>query len=79
MDEDGVKQGYDLAITREISERLSIPVIASGGCGNPGHIIDAFKVGKADAALAASIFNFNEFSIKDVKQKCKAAGIPIRE
>ncbi|MBN2152151.1 MAG: imidazole glycerol phosphate synthase subunit HisF, partial [Candidatus Lokiarchaeota archaeon] len=78
MDEDGVKEGYDLAITREISERLSIPVIASGGCGNPGHIIDAFKVGKADAALAASIFHFNEFSIGEVKQICKEAGVPVR-
>ncbi|NMC07124.1 MAG: imidazole glycerol phosphate synthase subunit HisF [Candidatus Lokiarchaeota archaeon] len=78
MDEDGVKQGYDLAITREISERLSIPVIASGGCGNPGHIVDAFKHGKADAALAASIFHFNEYSIQQVKDQCAAAGIPVR-
>jgi cyclase len=78
MDEDGVKQGYDLAITKEFSERLSIPVIASGGCGNPGHIVDVLKAGKADAALAASIFHFNEYSIKDVKQKCIDAGIPIR-
>ncbi|HME52202.1 MAG TPA: imidazole glycerol phosphate synthase subunit HisF [Candidatus Lokiarchaeia archaeon] len=78
MDEDGVKQGYDLAITREFSERLSIPVIASGGCGNPDHIVDAFNIGKADAALAASIFHFNEYSIMDVKDACKAAGIPIR-
>ncbi len=78
MDEDGVKQGYDLAITREFSERLSIPVIASGGCGNPGHIVEAFTKGKADAALAASIFHFNEYSIADVKQQCKDAGIPMR-
>ncbi|MHA1793198.1 MAG: imidazole glycerol phosphate synthase subunit HisF [Promethearchaeota archaeon] len=78
MDEDGVKQGYDLAITREFSERLSIPIIASGGCGNPDHIVDVFKIGKADAALAASIFHFNEYSIKEVKEKCKRNGIPIR-
>lgn len=78
MDEDGVKQGYDLAITREFSERLSIPIIASGGCGNPDHIVDAFNIGKADAALAASIFHFNEYSIMDVKEACKAAGIHVR-
>ncbi len=78
MDEDGVKQGYDLAITREISERVSIPVIASGGCGDPRHIVDALTVGKADAALAASIFHFDEFSIMEVKERCKEAGIPVR-
>jgi len=78
MDEDGVKQGYDLAITREFSERLSIPIIASGGCGNPSHIIDAFKIGKADAALAASIFHFNEYTIADVKKACRDNGIPVR-
>ncbi|MHA1371162.1 MAG: imidazole glycerol phosphate synthase subunit HisF [Promethearchaeota archaeon] len=78
MDEDGVKQGYDLAITREFSERLSIPIIASGGCGNPQHIVDAFKIGKADAALAASIFHFEEYSIKEVKQACLKNGIHVR-
>ena len=78
MDEDGVKQGYDLVITRAISDRLSIPIIASGGCGNPAHIVDAFTQGKADAALAASIFHFNQHSIQDVKAACKAAGISVR-
>ena len=78
MDEDGVKQGYDLAITREFSERLTIPIIASGGCGNPDHIIDAFKEGKADAALAASIFHFNEYSIEKVKNECVKNGIHMR-
>ncbi|MFX0103394.1 MAG: imidazole glycerol phosphate synthase subunit HisF [Candidatus Hodarchaeota archaeon] len=78
MDEDGVKEGYDLAVTREFSERLSIPIIASGGCGDPQHIIDAFKIGKADAALAASIFHFEEFSIKEIKDICKQNGIHMR-
>jgi cyclase len=78
MDEDGVKEGYDLDITRAISEEVSVPVIASGGCGNPDHIVDAFTIGKADAALAASIFHFNEYSIADVKLRCQERGIPVR-
>jgi cyclase len=78
MDMDGVKEGYDLPLTREFSERLDVPIIASGGAGNPQHIIDTFKIGKADAALAASIFHYNEFPIEIVKQKCVKAGIPMR-
>ncbi|MHA1931397.1 MAG: imidazole glycerol phosphate synthase subunit HisF [Promethearchaeota archaeon] len=78
MDCDGTKQGYDLALTKVFSERLNVPIIASGGAGNPQHIIDAFKLGKADAALAASIFHYNEYPIKIVKQECKKAGIPMR-
>jgi len=78
MDCDGTKKGYDLALTRIFSERLDVPIIASGGAGNPQHIIDAFKLGKADAALAASIFHYNEFPIKFVKEECKKAGIPMR-
>ena len=78
MDMDGVKKGYDLKLTQTFSERLSVPIIASGGAGNPQHIIDAFKIGKADAALAASIFHFNEYPIKNVKLECKKAGVPMR-
>ncbi|MBN1801659.1 MAG: imidazole glycerol phosphate synthase subunit HisF [Candidatus Lokiarchaeota archaeon] len=78
MDMDGVKQGYDLELTREFSERLGVPIIASGGAGNPQHIIDAFKIGKADAALAASIFHFNEYPIKFVKNECAKNGVPTR-
>ena len=78
MDMDGVKKGYDLKLTRTFSERLDVPIIASGGAGNPQHIIDAFKIGKADAALAASIFHFNEYPIKNVKLACKKAGVPMR-
>lgn len=78
MDMDGVKKGYDLKLTQTFSERLAVPIIASGGAGNPQHIIDAFKIGKADAALAASIFHFNEYPIKSVKLECKKAGISMR-
>jgi cyclase len=78
MDCDGTKDGYDLDLTKIFSERLDVPIIASGGAGNPQHIIDAFKLGKADAALAASIFHYNEYPIQIVKQECKKAGIPMR-
>lgn len=78
MDMDGVKEGYDLDLTREFSERLDVPIIASGGAGNPQHIIDAFKIGKADAALAASIFHYNEYPIEVVKKECEKAGVPMR-
>ncbi|TFG05504.1 MAG: imidazole glycerol phosphate synthase subunit HisF [Promethearchaeota archaeon] len=78
MDCDGTKKGYDLELTRTFSERLDVPIIASGGAGNPQHIIDVFKIGKADAALAASIFHYNEYQIPKVKKECKKAGIPMR-
>jgi len=78
MDCDGTKTGYDLELTRVFSERLNVPIIASGGAGTPQHIIDVFKYGKADAALAASIFHYNEYPIEVVKQECDNAGIPMR-
>ncbi len=78
MDCDGTKDGYDLELTKTFSERLDVPIIASGGAGNPSHIIASFKIGKADAALAASIFHYNEYSIEVVKEECKKAGIPMR-
>ncbi|MFX1323717.1 MAG: imidazole glycerol phosphate synthase subunit HisF [Promethearchaeota archaeon] len=78
MDCDGTKNGYDLELTKTFSEELDVPIIASGGAGNPQHIVDAFKLGKADAALAASIFHYNEYPIDVVKQECKNAGIPVR-
>ncbi len=78
MDRDGTKDGYDLELTRTMSENLDIPVIASGGVGNPDHIYDAFKIGKADAALAASIFHFNEYPVQVVKEYLKKKGIPVR-
>ncbi len=78
MDADGVKTGYDLELTRAISESVSIPVIASGGAGRPEHLLDAFKKGKADAALAASIFHFGEYSIRGVKEYLSNNGVPMR-
>jgi len=78
MDCDGTKKGYDLELTKSFSERLDVPIIASGGAGNPQHIIEVFKFGKADAALAASIFHYNEYPIGVVKQECKKAGISMR-
>jgi imidazole glycerol-phosphate synthase subunit HisF len=78
MDRDGTKEGYDLELTRTMSENLDIPVIASGGVGNPDHIYNAFKIGKADAALAASIFHFNEYPVKVVKEYLTKKGILVR-
>lgn len=79
MDRDGTKDGYDLELTRAISESVDIPVIASGGVGNPQHVLEAFTLGKADAALAASIFHFNEYPVDVVKAFLKENGVVVRE
>ena len=79
MDADGTKNGYDLEITRAVSEAVTIPVVASGGAGNPDHLADAILLGKADAALAASIFHFGEYSIAETKKVMRERGIPVRE
>lgn len=78
MDCDGTKAGYDLDLTRIISEAVHIPVIASGGAGNKAHFASAFNEGKADAALAASLFHFKELEIKDLKNYLQEQGIPVR-
>jgi cyclase len=78
MDCDGTKDGYDLEITRAVSEAVSIPVVASGGAGCPEHLADAILLGKADAALAASIFHFGEYSIRQTKEIMAGRGIPVR-
>ncbi|MFH1125674.1 MAG: imidazole glycerol phosphate synthase subunit HisF [Candidatus Altiarchaeota archaeon] len=78
MDRDGTKKGFDLQLTKMISEGVNIPVIASGGVGNPKHILEAFTKGKADAALAASIFHYDEYGIRQVKEYLKKKGIPVR-
>ena len=67
MDSDGEKTGFDLALTKAVSEAVTVPVIASGGAGNAQHFVDAFEEGKADAAFAASIFHYKETSVKEVK------------
>ncbi|MGB3082759.1 MAG: imidazole glycerol phosphate synthase subunit HisF, partial [Candidatus Omnitrophota bacterium] len=79
MDRDGTKDGFDVELTRAISDAVNIPVIASGGCGKLEHFLEIFKESKADAALAASIFHFREFSIAEVKQFLKDGGILVRE
>ncbi|MCS7139403.1 MAG: imidazole glycerol phosphate synthase subunit HisF [Candidatus Nezhaarchaeota archaeon] len=78
IDKDGTTDGYDLELTRTISEAVNIPVIASGGAGNPHHIYEALTVGKADAALAASIFHFGLYTIMDVKKYLAERGVPVR-
>lgn len=78
MDQDGVKNGYDLAVTRAISEAVNVPVIASGGVGNLDHLVEGCIEGKADAVLAASIFHFNEYSIPQAKEYMRDKGIEVR-
>ncbi len=79
MDCDGTKEGYDLELTRAISESVGIPVIASGGAGRLEHFLDAFTQGKADAVLAASLFHFREISIPELKAYLAENGIPVRQ
>lgn len=78
MDGDGTKAGYDLELTRAIAENVSIPVIASGGAGTMEHFYEAFTVGKAEAALAASLFHFKEMEIRDLKKYLRDRGISVR-
>lgn len=78
MDADGTRDGYDIEITSAVSSAVSIPVVASGGAGSPQHLVDAIKLGKADAALAASIFHFGQFTIAETKRAMADAGIAVR-
>ena len=78
MNHDGVKQGYANEALCKLSESLNIPIIASGGAGNMEHFKDVFIDGKADAALAASVFHFGEIAIKDLKQYLRTEGINVR-
>ena len=78
MDRDGVKTGYDLELTRAVSEAVGIPVIASGGAGELSHFYDAFTAGKADAVLAASLFHFGELTVPQLKEYLSERGVPVR-
>ena len=78
MDCDGTKEGFDLELTKTISEAVEVPVIASGGVGNPSHMVDGIAVGKASAVLVASIFHFGEYTVKDAKEEMRKQGIPVR-
>ena len=75
---DGTKQGFSLDITKQISDLVNIPVIASGGAGTKEHFIDVFEKGNADAALAASVFHFNEIPLPELKQYLKENNVPVR-
>lgn len=78
MDADGTKAGYDLEMTRAVAEAVNIPVVASGGAGSPEHLYEAFTKGMADAALAASIFHYNEHGIRATKAYLAQRGVPVR-
>lgn len=78
MDADGTKNGYDIALTKAVSEAVTIPVIASGGAGNLDHMVDVLRDGKADAVLAASIFHFGQYTIPQAKSYLASQGLPMR-
>lgn len=78
IDADGTKAGYDLEITRRVSEAVPVPVVASGGAGKLEHLVDVLLLGRADAVLAASIFHEGTYTVADVKRHLQAAGIPVR-
>ncbi|MBX3489762.1 imidazole glycerol phosphate synthase subunit HisF [Parvibaculum sp.] len=78
MDRDGAKTGFDIALTRAVSDAVSVPVIASGGVGNLDHLVEGIRDGHASAVLAASIFHFGEYTIGEAKAHMAAAGVPVR-
>jgi cyclase len=78
MDRDGTRNGYDIALTRAIADAVTVPVIASGGVGNLDHLVDGVREGHASAVLAASIFHFGEYSVRDAKSYMHRAGLPVR-
>ena len=78
MDADGTQDGYDLPMTRAVADAVTIPVIASGGCGSPDHVVQVLTEGRADAALAASIFHYRQYTIAETKAALAAAGVPVR-
>jgi cyclase len=78
MDKDGTKSGFDLALTRAVSNAVPVPVIASGGVGNLDHLADGIQQGGADAVLAASIFHYGEFTVRQAKERMRERGIAVR-
>jgi cyclase len=79
MDRDGTKDGYELTLTRAVADAVDVPVIASGGAGEPSHLVDAVERGGADAVLCASIFHYGAYTVREAKQAMSAAGIAVRE
>jgi cyclase len=77
MDRDGTEDGYELTLTRAVSDAVDVPVIASGGAGTLDHLVDAIGAG-ADAVLCASIFHYGAYSVREAKERMRAAGIPVR-
>jgi cyclase len=78
MDRDGTRDGYDLPLTRTIADRVGIPVIASGGVGTLDHLVEGLTAGGADAALAASIFHYGEYTVEEAKDYLRQRGVPVR-
>ena len=78
MDRDGTRQGFDIALTRALADAVSVPVIASGGVGNLDHLVEGVRDGHAGAVLAASIFHFGEYSVRQAKEYMARAGLPVR-
>ena len=78
MDRDGTKSGYDIALTRAIADAVPVPVIASGGVGNLDHMVEGIRDGHATAVLAASIFHFGEYTVRQAKEHMAKAGLPMR-
>jgi cyclase len=78
MDRDGTREGFDLALTRAVSDAVGVPVIASGGVGTRAHLAEGVLEGHADAVLAASVFHFGEFSVRAAKEHMRARGIEVR-
>jgi cyclase len=78
MDRDGTEDGYELELTRAVSDAVDVPVIASGGAGTLDHLVDAIEQGAADAVLCASIFHYGHHSVREAKERMRAAGIPVR-
>ena len=78
MDRDGTRIGFNLALTRAVSDAVDIPVIASGGVGNLQHLVDGIKEGHADAVLAASIFHFGDYTVRQAKELMQSQGIEVR-
>jgi cyclase len=78
MDRDGTEDGYELSLTRDVADAVDVPVIASGGAGQPAHLVDAVERGGADAVLCASIFHYGAYTVREAKDAMRAAGIPVR-
>jgi cyclase len=78
MDRDGTKDGFDVALNRAVAEAVTVPVIASGGCGSVAHMAEVLTDGKASAALAASVFHFGEIRLADARRELRAAGVEVR-